>query len=85
MSTDQAREIEELPAQVRELQRVGVTPSVRVEGFKGLEELSQAIERNDLGGFIQDRAQPVWLQWAVIALFTISMAGMAIGMLIYRP
>jgi hypothetical protein len=52
MSTDQAREIEALRAQVREHQEQAATPSVGAEGFKCLEELSQAIERNDLAGFI---------------------------------
>lgn len=77
MSTDQSREIEELRAQVRELQREGAAPSVRVEGFKGLEELSQAIERNDLAGFIQDRAQPVWLQWILLIVAAVCTLGLA--------
>jgi hypothetical protein len=84
MSTDQAREIEELRAQVRELQREGAAPSVRVEGFKGLEELSQAIERNDLGGFIQDRAQPVWLQWGILAYIGLIALGVAIALLVFK-
>lgn len=77
MNTDQAREIEELRAQVRELQREGATPSVHVEGFKGLEELSHAIERNDLAGFIQDRAQPIWLQWVLLTVAVVCTLGLA--------
>ena len=77
MNTDQAREIDALRAQVRELQKDAATPAVRVEGFKGLEELSQAIERNDLAGFIQDRAQPVWLQWVLLTVAVVCTLGLA--------
>lgn len=77
MSTDQSQEIEALRAQVRELQEQKTVPSVRVEGFKGLEELSQAIERNDLAGFIQDRAQPSWLQWILLGIPAVCTLGLA--------
>lgn len=77
MSTDHAQEIEALRAQVRELQEQKAAPRVRVEGFKGLDELSQAIERNDLAGFIQDRAQPVWLQWILLIIAAVCTLGLA--------
>lgn len=80
MSTDQAQEIEALRAQVSQLQKQAATPSVRVEGLKGLEELSQAIERNDLAGFIQDRSLPVWLQWVMLAIFVAITLGMAVAL-----
>jgi hypothetical protein len=85
MSTDQTQEIEALRAQVSQLQKQAAAPSVRVEGFEGLEELSQAIERNDLAGFIQDRAQPVWLQWAILALVAIMSIGIWAAVTFYRP
>jgi hypothetical protein len=85
MSDNKTREIEALRAQVSDLQNQAATPSVRVEGFKGLEELSQAIERNDLAGFVQDRAQPVWLQWAFIAVFAVIALGLSIVLLQHIP
>jgi hypothetical protein len=85
MSTDQTQAIEALRAQVRELQEQNAAPSVRVEGFNGLEELSQAIEHNDLAGFVQDRAQPVWLQWAMIAVFAVIVLGLSIILLQHLP